>query len=76
MPAEPAFRVSRASEVSPGHTSEFLVNANHITYGTERAATLKDPKGLGYLTHPLRRLGTEFHVLDLAGGIAGQRDDA
>jgi len=52
------------------------VNANHITYGTERAATLKDPKGLGYLTHPLRRLGTEFHVLDLAGGIAGQRDDA
>jgi tetratricopeptide (TPR) repeat protein len=36
---------------------------------------LKDTKGLGYLAHLLRHPGTEFHVLDLAGGIAGQRDD-
>ncbi len=36
---------------------------------------LKDSKGLGYLAHLLRHPGTEFHVLDLAGGIAGQRDD-
>ena len=34
---------------------------------------LKDTKGLGYLAHLLRHPGTEFHVLDLAGGIAGQR---
>src|SRR6202030_2551298 len=31
--------------------------------------------GLGYLAHLLRHPGAEFHVLDLAGGIAGQRDD-
>ena len=35
---------------------------------------LKDSKGLGYLAHLLRHPGVEFHVLDLAGGIAGQRD--
>ncbi len=36
---------------------------------------LKDSKGLGYLAHLLRHPGVEFHVLDLAGGIGGQRDD-
>src|SRR6266851_1017040 len=36
---------------------------------------LKDTKGLGYIAHLLRHPGVEFHVLDLAGGIAGQRDD-
>src|ERR1700720_2282353 len=37
---------------------------------------LKDTKGLGYLAHLLRHPEAEFHVLDLAGGIAGQRVDA
>jgi len=32
---------------------------------------LKDSKGLGYLAHLLRHPAVEFHVLDLAGGIAG-----
>src|SRR5712692_7308735 len=36
---------------------------------------LKDTKGLGYLAHLLRHPSVEFHVLDLAGGIAGRRDD-
>ncbi len=36
---------------------------------------LKDTKGLGYLAHLLRHPAAEFHVLDLAGGIADQRDD-
>jgi hypothetical protein len=36
---------------------------------------LKDTKGLGYLAHLLRHPAVEFHVLDLAGGIAGERDD-
>jgi len=36
---------------------------------------LKDTKGIGYLAHLLRHPAVEFHVLDLAGGIAGQRDD-
>jgi tetratricopeptide (TPR) repeat protein len=40
-----------------------------------KAFRLKDSKGLGYLAHLLRHPGAEFHVLDLAGGIAGQRDD-
>src|SRR5882757_3904863 len=36
---------------------------------------LKDTKGLGYLAHLLRHPATEFHVLDLVGGIAGQHED-
>jgi tetratricopeptide (TPR) repeat protein len=36
---------------------------------------LMDSKGLGYVAHLLRHPGVEFHVLDLAGGIAGRRDD-
>src|SRR6202162_3740195 len=36
---------------------------------------LKDSKGLGYIAHLLRHPAAEFHVLDLAGGIAGQRED-
>ena len=36
---------------------------------------LKDTKGLAYLARLLRHPAVEFHVLDLAGGIAGQRDD-
>ena len=45
-----------------------------VGYG-EKSFRLKDSKGLGYLAHLLRHPGVEFHVLDLAGGIAGQRDD-
>src|SRR6266436_6180745 len=41
----------------------------------DKSFRLKDTKGLGYLAHLLRHPGVEFHVLDLAGGIAGQRDD-
>jgi hypothetical protein len=35
---------------------------------------LKDTKGLGYLAHLLRHPATEFHVLDLADGIGGERE--
>src|SRR6266446_4448553 len=45
-----------------------------IGYGG-KSFRLKDSKGLGYLAHLLRHPSVEFHVLDLAGGIAGQRDD-
>jgi uncharacterized membrane protein len=38
------------------------------------AFRFKDTKGLGYLAHLLRHPWIEFHVLDLAGGITGQRD--
>jgi tetratricopeptide (TPR) repeat protein len=45
-----------------------------VGYGG-KSFRLKDSKGLGYLAHLLRHPSTEFHVLDLAGGIAGQRDE-
>src|SRR5713101_3340511 len=45
-----------------------------VGYGG-KSSRLKDSKGLGYLAHLLRHPATEFHVLDLAGGIAGQGDD-
>ena len=45
-----------------------------VAYG-ENSFRLRDSKGLGYIAHLLRHPGEEFHVLDLAGGIAGQRDD-
>jgi len=38
------------------------------------AFRLKDTKGLGYLARLLRHPAVEFHVLDLAGGFAGQRE--
>ena len=45
-----------------------------VGYGG-KAFRLKDTKGLGYLAHLLRHPAAEFHVLDLAGGIAGQREE-
>jgi hypothetical protein len=36
---------------------------------------LKDTKGLGYLAHLLCHPATEFHALDLVGGIASQREE-
>src|SRR5216683_1236741 len=44
-----------------------------LGYG-DKSFRLKDTKGLGYLTHLLRHPGVEFHVLDLAGGIARQQE--
>jgi tetratricopeptide (TPR) repeat protein len=45
-----------------------------VGYG-QNSFRLKDSKGLGYLAHLLRHPGVDVHVLDLAGGIAGRRDD-
>src|ERR1700751_3653609 len=45
-----------------------------IGYG-RKSFRLKDSKGLGYIAHLLRHPAVEFHVLDLAVGIAGRRDD-
>jgi hypothetical protein len=36
---------------------------------------LKDLRGLAYIAYLLRHPGAEFHVLDLAGGIAGGREE-
>ena len=40
----------------------------------DKSFRLKDTRGLGYLAHLLRHPGVEFHVLDLAGGIARQKE--
>src|SRR5258708_27583827 len=45
-----------------------------VGYG-RNSVRLKDSRGLGCLAHLLRHPGVQFHVLDLAGGIAGRRDD-
>src|SRR5712671_5701573 len=45
-----------------------------IGYG-KKSFRLKNTKGLGYLAHLLCHPAVEFHVLDLAGGAAGQRED-
>jgi uncharacterized membrane protein len=45
-----------------------------IGYGG-KSFRLKDTKGLGYVGHLLRHPAVEFHVLDLAGGIASQREE-
>src|ERR1700737_4802623 len=39
------------------------------------AFRLKDTRGLGYLAHLLRHPAIEFHVLDLFGGIASEREE-
>ncbi len=45
-----------------------------VGYGG-KAFRLKDTKGIGYLAHLLRHPGVEFHVLDLVGGMASQREE-
>jgi tetratricopeptide (TPR) repeat protein len=73
-------RTDRAGPPAPSvHGAEkgiFCREGELWTVGLSGVAfRLKDTKGLGYLAHLLRHPGVEFHVLDLAGGIAGQRDD-
>ena len=45
-----------------------------IGYGG-KSIRLKDTKGLGYLSYLLRHPAAEFHVLDLAGGIASRGEE-
>src|SRR5580704_17555441 len=66
-------RSSRSARTEKG---VFRKEGEYWTVGyAGKAFRLKDTKGLGYLAHLLRHLSVEFHVLDLAGGIPGRRDD-
>jgi predicted ATPase len=68
-PVEPA--AAPVPSIRPARTAEFYREGEFWTVGLRGAAfRLKDTKGLGYLAHLLRHPGTEFHVLDLASGIA------
>ena len=54
----------------------FRKDGEYWTVGRDgKSFRLKDRKGLGYVAHLIRHPSTEFHVLDLAGGIASQRDE-
>src|SRR6266481_1655729 len=60
---------------SPEHAI-FRKEGEYWTLGHgDKSFRLQDTKGLGYIAHLIRHPGVEFHVLDLAGGIAGRRDD-
>jgi hypothetical protein len=83
MPLETSSTPSRSSgtgDPAPGassaQTGVFRKEGEFWTVGYgARSSRLKDSKGLGYLAHLLRHPASEFHVLDLAGGIAGQGGD-
>jgi uncharacterized membrane protein len=71
---------SGTGEATPGarsaQTGVFRKEGEFWTVGYGGTSfCLKDSKGLGYLAHLLRHPAAEFHVLDLAGGIAYQGDD-
>jgi tetratricopeptide (TPR) repeat protein len=65
-----------ASSVRYAQTGVFRKEGEYWTVGYRgNSFRLRDTKGLGYLAHLLRHPGVEFHVLDLVGGIAGERED-
>src|SRR5579864_8502394 len=66
-----------APSARPVPKGMFRKEGEYWTVGYDsRFFRLKNIKGLGYLAHLLRHPAVEFHVLDLAGGIAELRDDS
>ena len=64
------------SRVGYGKQGVFRKEGEYWTVGyCGNAFPLKDTRGLGYLAHLLRHPAVEFHVLDLFGGIASQREE-
>jgi tetratricopeptide (TPR) repeat protein len=60
---------------SPRHGT-FRKEGEYWTVGIGgKSFRLRDAKGMAYLAHLLRNPGAEFHVLDLAAGIAGRGDE-
>src|SRR6266850_6894637 len=71
-----AARRDPAPNVHAAQMGIFRKEGEYWTIGfAGNAFRLKDTKGLGYLAHLLRHSAVEFHVLDLVGGIAGERDE-
>src|SRR5262245_51244674 len=69
LPADPALDVRCAEQGFLRKEGEYWT----IEYGG-KALRLKDSKGLSYLARLLCSPGTDFHALDLAGGIAGHSE--
>ena len=66
----------RATDSRSSANGIFRKEGEYWTVGRDgKSFRLKDRKGLGYVAHLIRHPSTEFHVLDLAGGIASQRDE-
>jgi tetratricopeptide (TPR) repeat protein len=58
------------------HKGVFRKEGDYWRVGYDGTAVrLKDIRGFGYIAHLLRHPDTEFHVLDLYGGIASQREE-
>src|SRR3984957_9864840 len=71
----PAGSGNRASS-RPSSNRIFRKDGEYWTVGyRNNSFQLKDTKGFAYLPHLLRHPGTEFHALDLVGGIAGDDDE-
>jgi hypothetical protein len=72
----PAGFGDRAKGFRSSENGIFRKEGEYWTVGYGKSSfRLKDTKGFAYLAHLLHHPGTEFHVLDLAGGIAGQVQD-
>ena len=72
-PATPPSGSLARRRPSPGI---FRKDGEYWTVGWEgRVFRLKDTKGFAYLAHLLRHPATEFHALDLVGGIARHPED-
>ena len=62
--------------ISPAQRGIFRKEGEFWTVGyVGNAFRLRDTRGLGYILHLLRHPTVEFHVLDLFGGIASQREE-
>ncbi len=73
------FETAVATVLQSSHLPEraiFCKEGEYWTVGRVGSTfRLKHTKGFGYLSQLLRHPAVDFHVLDLAGGIASQRDD-
>ena len=76
IPLPAARSGDRATDSRSSVNGIFRKDGEYWTVGRDgKSFRLKDRKGLGYVAHLIRHPSTEFHVLDLAGGIASQRDE-
>lgn len=75
-PSAEHFSSPGASQTDTAQRGVFRKAAGYWTVGYGQSASrLRDTRGLGYIAHLLRHPHTEFHALDLFGGIAGQREE-
>src|SRR6516162_3201543 len=76
QPSAEHFSSPGASQTGTAQKGVFRKAADYWTVGYgESASRLRHTRGLGYIAHLLRHPHTEFHALDLFGGIAGQREE-